>query len=138
MRWCRAGAVIGAVALLASCASGTGEPDWDLPLTWDQNGVSVTLDEGGRASVRGVEHQTSGCAEGAAQPQLISGAGEWRWNGLGRMIVEVDDVELAVYAPSYRGGLDWTRLLIDPCGTNYEGEPPIELFLDGPFAAVGA
>lgn len=121
---------------LASCGAGTGAPDWDLPLTWDRDGGSVTLDDGGRAEVVGIPHGVASCGGPGTADELVTGEGEWSWDGLGRMIVVVNDVRLAVYAPSYRGGLDWTRLLVDRCGADFDGQDPVELFLKGPFSAV--
>jgi hypothetical protein len=115
--------------------SGTGEPDWDLPLTWVQDGMSVTLDDGGLASVTAVPHGEGQCESGAPQGAGVTGSGEWSWSGHGRIVVSVDQAEMAMYSASYRGELDWSRLLVDPCGIDYK-DPPVELFLDAPLSAL--
>lgn len=132
------GATAVPVLLLTSCAVGTGAPDWDLPLTWHQDGVSVTLDDEQRVTVTGIPHEESACESVVDGSGEVTGSGEWSWDGPGRLILVVDGAEIAVQSASYLGESDWTRLLVDRCGTDFDDDAPVELFLQGPFAAVGA
>jgi hypothetical protein len=73
----RASAVCCAVSVLVltSCV-GTGAPDWDLPLTGDQDGVSVTLDEKS-VTVTGIPHEESACESEVDGSGEVTGSGEW-------------------------------------------------------------
>lgn len=125
------------VLVLTSCV-GTGAPDWDLPLTWSQDGTAVTIDEDGRAAVTNVLVGDVSCGSGVAEGDPVTGVGSWAWDDYAQFVVTIDGEEVVVYAAYYRGEPDWTRLLVDPCGPEFPDVDPTELFLQGPYSAVGA
>jgi hypothetical protein len=112
------------VLLLTSCAVGTGAPDWDPPLTWHQDGVSVTLDDEKRVTVTGIPHEESACESAGGGSGEVDGSGEWSWNGFGRLILVVDGAEIAVQSAFDLGEPDWTGLLVDRCGTDFDDDAP--------------
>lgn len=131
--------VVLAVALtvaLSSCARDDGAPSLRLPLTWSQDDMSITLDEKNRASVIEIPHEDAPCASLVDDGSEVTGSGEWSWEGSGRFVVLIDGAEIAVQSASYLGEADWTRLLVDRCGTDYDDDAPVELFLEGELSAV--
>jgi hypothetical protein len=123
-------------AALAACAPDDGAPSMRLPLTWSQDDISITLDEENRASVTDIPHEDTTCTSVVAGGTEVTGSGEWSWEGSGRLVVSIDGVEIAVQSASYLGEADWTRLLVDRCGTDFNDDAPVELFLEGALSAV--
>lgn len=97
----------------------------------------MTLDDAGRAATTGIPHDDGACSGGGARAGEVSGEGTWSWDGFGRIVVVVDGREVAVQSAFYRGEPDWERLLVDRCGTDFEDDAPLGLFLDGPLSAIG-
>ena len=90
--------VCAAVTVLTSCTTGTGEPDWNLPLTWHQDGTSVTLDEDGRAEVTDVLVGDVSCETGVPEGERVSGRAQWEWDGYASLVMTVDEHEIGVDA----------------------------------------